>query len=242
MHKIFKYSVSFLLIFILSIIVLDFLILPTLTKRGNELYLPDVRSMHISEAEKKLEKFNLKVHYMKYNPSYKKDEVIATSPRPFTKVKIGRDIKISIASAKQDFIMDDFINKSYRSTKLLLDRNNILIDTTIYEYNENIIKDNIIYHYPKSGKKITDSTPITLVVSSGNPPDYYRVPDLINKTLNNAIEEIAKAGLLLGKVRYEYDSRLLNNTVLEQDPPKNKKLSIPLEINLIISKDTTENE
>ena len=194
MHKIFKYSVSFLLIFILSIIVLDFLILPTLTKRGNELYLPDVRSMHISEAEKKLEKFNLKVHYMKYNPSYKKDEVIATSPRPFTKVKIGRDIKISIASAKQDFIMDDFINKSYRSTKLLLDRNNILIDTTI------------------------------------------------NKTLNNAIEEIAKAGLLLGKVRYEYDSRLLNNTVLEQDPPKNKKLSIPLEINLIISKDTTENE
>ena len=28
------------------------------------------------------------------------------------------------------------------------------------------------------------------------------------------------------KIRYEYDSRLLNNTVLEQDPPKNKKLSI----------------
>ena len=242
MHKIFKYSISFLIVSILSIIAVDSLILPVLAKRGNELYLPNVESMNIKEAEKNLEKFNLKVHYMKYNPSYKENEVISTSPRPFTKVKIGRDIKVSVASAKQDFIMDDFINESYRSTKLLLDRNSILIDTTIYEYNENIIKDNIIYHYPRSGKKITDDTPITLVISSGNPPDYYRVPDLVNKTLNNAMEEIAKAGLLLGKIRYEYNSRLLNNTVLEQNPPKNKKLSIPLEINLIISKDTTENE
>ena len=242
MHKIFKYFISFLIVSVISIIVVDSLILPFLAKRGNELYLPDIRSMDIREAEIFLEDFNLKVHYMKYNPSYNENEVISTSPRPFTKVKKGRDIKVSIASAKQDFIMDDFINQSYRSTKLLLDRNNILIDTTIYEYNENIIKDNIIYHYPRSGKKITDETPITLVISSGNPPDYYRVPDLINKTLNNAMQEISKAGLLLGKIRYEYDSRLLNNTVLEQDPPKNKKLSIPLEINLIISKDTTDNE
>ena len=238
MHKIiFKYFISFLLLFILTIIAIDTLFLPFLTKKNNELYLPDVRSLTINEAEKILNNFNLRTHYIKYNEAYKEGEIISTSPRPFTKVKIGRDIKISIASAKKDFIMEDFTNKSFRSTKLLLDRKNIIIDTTIYEYSETVIKNNIIYHYPKNGKKITDNTQLTLVVSSGIPPDYYIVPNLINLSLNSALKKIAESGLLLGRKEYEYVDTLLNNTILYQDQPAYKRLSMPLEINLTISKD-----
>ena len=239
MHKvIFKYFISFLLFFILTIIVVDILLLPFLTKKSNEEYLPDVRSLNVDEAQFFLDKFNLKIHYMKYDENYKEGEIVNTSPRAFTKVKIGRDIKIGVASAKKDFIMEDFFDKSYRSTKLLLDRNNIIIDTTIYEYSEKIKKNNIIYHYPKSGKKITDNTRLTLIVSSGKPPDYYIVPNLINLSLNSALKKIAESGLLLGRKEYEYIDTLLNNTIIYQDQPAYKRLSMPLEINLTISKDS----
>jgi len=237
-----KYFVSFLLFSILGIISIDSLLLPFLTKKGNEIYLPDVRSLDITEAEKILDKFNLKIHYVKYNEIYKEGEVINTSPRAFTKVKLGRDIKISIASAKKDFIMENFIDKSYRSTKLLLDRNDIIIDTTIYEYNDKTIKDNIIYHYPKSVKKIMDNTLLTFIIIKVTRPDYYRVPDLINLGLSSALKKIAESGLLVGKIEYEYDSNWLNNTVLEQNPTENQIVTTPREINLIISKDTTDNE
>ena len=60
-----------------------------------------------------------------------------------------------------------------------LDRNNILIDTTIYEYNENIIKDNIIYHYPRSGKKITSEQIATLT----NLAEDYSVSELVDNCL-----------------------------------------------------------
>ena len=56
----------------------------------------------------------------------------------FQKVKKGRNVKIIVSAAKEDFIMGDYIDKSYRSVKLQFDRNNIIIDTTIYEYNESI--------------------------------------------------------------------------------------------------------
>ena len=238
MHKtIFKYSILFLLFSILTIIVIDTLLLPFLTKKNNETYLPDVVSLHIDNAKEILDKFNLKIHYIKYDETYKEGEVINTSPRAFTKVKIGRNIKISVASGKKDFIMEDFIDKSYRSTKLLLDRNNIIIDTTIYEYSEKIKKNNIMYHYPKKGKKITQNARLTLIISAGKPPDYYIVPNLINLSLNSALKKIAESGLLLGRKEYEYVDTLLNNTIIYQDQPAYKRLSMPLEINLTISKD-----
>ena len=238
MHKtIFRYIISFIFFLILSIIFIDSTLLPFLTKKGNEIYLPDVKYMNIKEAEVILKDFNLKIHYKKYNKDYQEDDVIDTSPRAFTKVKKGRGIKISLASAKKDFIMEDFIDKSYRNTQLLLDRNNIIIDTTIYEYSEKIKKDNIIYHYPKKGKKVENNTKLTLIVSSGNPPDYYIVPNLINLSLNSALKKIAESGLLVGNRRYEYIDTLLNNTIIYQDQPAYKRLSMPLEINLTISKD-----
>ena len=45
---------------------------------------------------------------------------------------------ILIAGDKEDVILDDFTNKSLRNSKILLDRSNILIDTLIYEFNNNI--------------------------------------------------------------------------------------------------------
>ena len=70
------------------------------------------------------------------------------------------------------------------------------------------------------------------------PPDYYIVPDLINLSFNKAKIKINESGLLIGKVIYEYVDTLLNNTIIQQDQPPYKRLSMPLEINLIISKDT----
>ena len=70
------------------------------------------------------------------------------------------------------------------------------------------------------------------------PPDYYIVPDLINLSLNKGKVKINESGLLIGNIHYEYVDTLLNNTIIQQDQPPYKRLSMPLEINLTISKDT----
>ena len=148
-----KYFISFLIVGIISILTIDFIVLPSITQKKNEVFLPDVRLADIEEAKEILKDFNLSVFYVDNNKNYKEGHVIETSPRSFSKVKKGRDVKIIVSAAKEDFIMGDYIDKSYRTVKLQFDRNNIIIDTTIYEYNESIKKDNIIFHYPKKGKK-----------------------------------------------------------------------------------------
>ena len=55
--------------------------------------------------------------------------------------------------------------------------------------------------------------------------------------MDKAKKRISKSGLILGKIKYEFDENYLNNTVLEQGHPANKRLSFPAEIDLILSTD-----
>ena len=48
---------------------------------------------------------------------------------------------------------------------------------------------------------------------------------------------ISKAGLVVGNITYEYNTKYLNNTVLEQNKTPGMRLSFPGKIDLIISTD-----
>ena len=98
-------------------------------------------------------------------------------------------------------------------------------------------KGNIIDHYPKFSDTLKADQKITLIVSQGKHPNYYLVPSLINMSLNKAKEKISRSGLFIGKISYEYNKKLLNNTVLDQSEPANKRLSFPAKIDLILSTD-----
>lgn len=236
LNYIYRYSLSLLITIILLILLTDLIILPFITNRNKEIYVPDVKGIQLKIAKELLTDFNINIFYSKYKDGYIPGEIINISPRAFSKVKSGRDITLTIIADKEDKMVEDFYKNTLRNTELYLDRNLMELDTVIYEYSENINKNHIISQYPKPGQ-ILNNSKITLIVSLGMPPDYYIVPDLINLSLNTAIKKIAKAGLLVGKQTYEFVDTLLNNTIIYQDQPPYKKLSLPLEINLLISTD-----
>ncbi len=237
LKKIFKYIFAFIITFALFILSINYILLPLVANKNKEVYLSDVRGLNINEAKIVLKKFNVKTFYINHKEGYFENEVLNMSPRAFTKVKEGRDIKLTVIRKKEDIIIEDFTNKSFRNINLYLDRKGIPLDTIIYEYSELINKDYIISQYPKKGEKILEEKGVTLVVSSGIPPDYYIVPNLINLSLNKGIRKIYESGLLVGEKKYEYVDSLLNNTIIQQNQPAFKRLSMPIEINLIISTD-----
>ena len=224
---------------IIGLISLDGIVLPLITNYNKSIYLPDLTSIDFRIAQKKLDSLDLgyKIIMHEYDDLYKPYSVIEMSPRPFTKLKTGRIIKLTVADEKKDIILGDYSDKSLRSVKLQLNRNNLKIDTLIYEYNESVKKDFIISQYPRTGKMLKSGDMLTLIVSQGPPPNYYITPNLINMSLKKAKEMISKAGLVLGNITYEYNTKYLNNTVLEQNKTPGMRLSFPAKIDLIISTD-----
>ena len=224
---------------IIGLISLDRIVLPLITNYNKAIYLPDLTSIDFRIAQKRLDSLDLgyKIIMHEYDDLYKPYSVIEMSPRPFTKLKTGRIIKLTVADEKKDIILDDYSDKSLRSVKLQLNRDNLKIDTLIYEYNESVKKDFIISQYPRTGKMLKSGDMLTLIVSQGPPPNYYITPNLINMSLKKAKEMISKAGLVLGNITYEYNTKYLNNTVLEQNKTPGMRLSFPAKIDLIISTD-----
>ncbi len=237
LKKLFNYISSFLLQALIFYIIVDFIILPVLANNKKELYLKDVRGLDIKEAIRQLDVFEIDIYNEKFTKGMVPGSVIDMSPKPFSYIKEGKVVKLSVISNPETYIVESYINKSFRDINLLLDRKSISIDTLIYEFSNKIKKGNIIDQYPKASDTLLHDQKITLIISQGNHPNYYLVPNLINLSLDKAKKRISKSGLILGKIKYEFDENYLNNTVLEQGHPANKRLSFPAEIDLILSTD-----
>ena len=218
---------------------MDYILLPSYVGFNNEHYLPDLRGTLIQKAsyELRILGFNTEIITVPFSSIHKPETVIKMAPRAFTKVKEGRTISLTVAGIMEDVEIPNFIGTSLRNTELLIKRLGLAVDTLIYEYDNQIQDGYITFQFPKPNKLVKSSSQMTLGVSRGVPPDYYIVPDVVNLSLRKAQEKIINSGLRVGKINYEYQPKLLKNTVIEQNMTAQMKVSFPASINLLVSTD-----
>ena len=183
---------------------------------------------------------DVKIVNLLFDSADKPGTVIKMFPPPFTKVKKGREITISIAGMQKDVIIPNFYNISLRNAQIKILDLDLVLDTLMYEFNSNVKNGYVSFQIPQKGVMTKTGTTISLGISKGVPPDYFIVPDLINYPLKKAIEKIQFEGLRLGDQTYEYQPNLLPNTIIDQSFPPGLKVTIPIKIDLVISKETNE--
>ena len=207
-----------------------------------DVFLPDCRGEYKQQAIDILEKkgFETKLINLPYSDENSPGTVIEMIPYPFTKVKEGRLITISIAGQKEDVIVPILLNMTIRKAKIKIAEIGLNLDTLIYEYNPKV-KENLISHQdPEEGAIRKSGSPVKLHVSKGLPEDYFTVPDLYNTYLDDAIIMIKQEGLRVGEISYQYDTDYINNTVIDQGFPPGFKLTAPIRIDITIAKDRNE--
>ena len=232
------YIATFGLVGLIGIFIMDYIVLPLVVGINTEIYIPDVRGKYFENAKGDLTDLGLKIDktIISYNKNYKSGTVISMNPRPFTKVKQGKIISLSIAGSKNIILVPNIIGNSYRNARIILEENNLELDTILYEFNNNVGIDSIIFQYPRAGEIVETGKKISLGVSQGKIPDFYIVPSLLNLDLAQAKQIIRKNGLQIGDISYKLNTNLLLNTVIEQNFTPGQKLSFPAKINLVISK------
>tara|TARA_B100001029_G_C15004727_1_gene420343 strand:+ start:419 stop:1147 length:729 start_codon:yes stop_codon:yes gene_type:complete len=234
----FKIISSILLYSFVGIILLDYVVLPSYVGYNNEHYLPDLRGQYLEKAIYKLNKlgFNYDIITTAYSDEYKSGTVIKMFPRAFTKAKEGRSIALTVSGKVQELIIPQLISLTLRNAELIIAKSGLTIDTVIYEYDNTVPEDHITFQLPKAKSSVKSSTRIILGVSKGNPPDYYIIPDVVNKSLFKAKASIESTGLRVGNVLYEIQPDLLPNTVIDQNMTPGMRVSFPASINLTVSK------
>ena len=224
------------MIFIFSIVA-EYLVMPVYTRQNQNKVMIDVINKNLNDAIKllKSENYRYEVSDTLYTNKFSLGTIIDQYPKPNTRVKSGRTVRLKIAHPEKSVAIPNLIGQSRRSAELELNQMGLLIDTVYTEYNPEYPNGTIAWQYPKAGDRRKKGMGIQITVSKGMPPNFFQVPNLIGLSINQAKDLIFKSRLKVGKISYHQDQDLVPYTVLDQSIKDGTVLDVSATINLVVS-------
>ena len=229
-----------ILVFILFAIIMDLLVMPIYTKNGFEVELPDITELSYEEAADFLKSngFKMIVDTTKFNALYPESTVIAQSPNPFSLVKKGRRIYVTLSLGQKQVFVPKVTGTSPNNVRFLLEQAGLSLGEVYYEFNTYTPK-NVVFRQSLADTMMAEGTPVDITVSLGRALSEIFVPDVVGKSYSLAKKMLNEAGLKLGSVSYRQNDKLLSDTILNQNPEAGTRVNQYTQIRLIVS--TLEN-
>lgn len=107
------------------------------------------------------------------------------------------------------------------------------------EYHDEIDKGRIIRQDPPAGSKVRTNRSVLVILSAGS--ELVAIPDLTNKSLENAIQMLAASGLIRGIMAQIHSSQYPAGRVIAQRPkPEAGQVKRMTPVNLLISQGARE--
>jgi beta-lactam-binding protein with PASTA domain len=218
-------------------IVAEYLVMPAYTRQNQNRIMIDVQNRNLDDALKilKSENYRYEVSDTLYTNKFQLGTIVDQYPKPNTRVKSGRTVRLKIAQPEKSVAIPNLIGQSRRSAELELNQMGLLIDTVYTEYNPEYPNGTIAWQYPKAGDRRKKGMGIQITVSKGMPPNFFQVPNLIGLSINQAKDLIFKSRLKVGKISYHQDQDLVPYTVLDQSIKNGTVLDVTATINLVVS-------
>ena len=142
----------------------------TVSKGGQELTMPDLKSMSRSNAEEKLKKMGLKIGAVfEENSKEPAGTVINQDPRSGSKITKGQtvDITVSLGEKKKEITVQNYTGLSVDSAKSNLEANGLSLGG-ISEEASTRPKGTVIGQSPSAGSTTTEGGSVSLIISSGS--------------------------------------------------------------------------
>ena len=231
------YFVSLSFISLLLILLFDSFLMPKYVRMGTGKYMVNVIKKNLDYGRKVLESegYKIIVSDTLFTSSYDPGIIIDQYPKPNTRVKEGRTIRLKISQPEKTVPIPDLIGRSLRSAELALNQIGLAIDTVYKEYNSDVPFGNVTWQYPKGGDFLGKGNGLHLTISLGVPPNFFQVPNLFGLSKKKAVEDLQKAGFKLGKIFYRQNEDLIPYTVLNQSITAETVLEKPVPIDLTVS-------
>lgn len=232
--------IAFLSLFIIYLL-FDKIIMPAYTRHGQAITVPDLTNLIYEDAREVLNRLDLKIveEAKKYDTSnqFPIGTVMIQNPGANTTVKTGRRIYVIVSKGEPIVLMPRLIGESERNAIFIIENVGLALGKIYYEPSDN-------ENYSHIGKVIDQSISINQEVKVGtsvditviSEADLFNVPDIIGRNLVDARKIIIQAGLEIGDIYYEEKPDLLPETVIDQFPRVDEKVSRGDSLRIWVSK------
>ncbi|MCB0842590.1 MAG: PASTA domain-containing protein [Bacteroidetes bacterium] len=192
---------------VLVYIAIFFWILPSYTRHGDGIMVPDVHTMTLAEAEEAIEEAGLRPRVIDsvFQEQFPGKTIIKQYPTPYSRVKPHRTVSLTINKMQPPMVvMPEIVDMSLyqakarlESWKLGLGRVTLVPDIAVNA----VLKVNYKGEPIAAGAKVPQGAKIDVVVGQLGTA-RVQVPDLLGYTYENALSILSEVGLGLGSVHY----------------------------------------
>ena len=242
--RILRWAIYLFMAVVLLVLMCDKVVMPLYTKHGREITLPNVVGMNFEDAQKLLQEQGFRVIKDKeiYASQGVEGTVLFQNPVANSNVKRGRRVYLTVNLGERWVQVPKLIGGSVRDAEFKLKRAGLNLGETHYEFSSYYPKDVVAGQSVPRSDSLCLNSKVDIVVSLGELPSHFVVPNLIGRSLDDAKIILKKAGLRPGTVEYEVQNDLLPDTVIRQSIPVGKKVNMDEIINLVVSKVEIENQ
>jgi serine/threonine-protein kinase len=179
---------------------------------------------------------NTKVRGSEYSLNVPKNHVIFQQPEPGAEIKKGRDVRIIISKGAKTILTPNLSGLSSLQARIIFEENDLCQGEQSHTYSSSIENDKIISQSPLPGARVQRGDCVNILVSSGQRPMAYKMPDLAGLSIEDAVFLIEKFDLPLGEIKSVFYENKPKNTVVSQDPLAGYRVAEGVRVSLVINR------
>ncbi len=231
------YGGGLIVVGFLLVVLFDQVVMPSYTKHGRGLTVPDVTKMSLPEARLILERSGLRDSLLdqRFNADLPPEYVVDQMPTPGSIVKPNRTIYLTInTTTRPQVTVPDTRNLSLRNAELQLRNYGLTVGEISYV--SSLFKNSVVEQSIPPGSLVDRGTPVDIVVSDGLGQNLVDLPQLIGLPLVEAQMMLRERNLRIGSVLYQASNRYPVDYVISMKPDDVDSLQEGSLIDLILSR------
>jgi len=206
------------------------IIMPAYTRHGQSITVPDLTNLVYEDAREVLNRLDLKIveEAKKYDTSnqFPIGTIMVQNPRSGTMVKSGRRVYVIVSKGEPMVEMPRLVGESQRNAIFILENMGLKLGEIYYASSDSgnqLLIGSVIQQSIPVGSEIKLGTLVNITVISES--GLFFAPQVIGRSLMEAKRIIFQAGLAVGEIYYEEKYDLLPETVIDQYPGAEQKVS-----------------
>ncbi|MGA1841930.1 MAG: PASTA domain-containing protein [bacterium] len=233
----FKFCIIVVVLLCLSLI--SALITMNLVSKADLVKVPSVVGKDTVDALDQLNKIGLRLKIIdkEFNDLIPENHIIVQDPKPRTLIQRDRAVKAVLSKGSEKVDVPNVVDEPWLRAQDIIQEAGLKIGRLARTHHDKIRKNRVIAQNPAGNSMIPRGESVDLLLSEGNSPKGFYMPDLLDIPIESALERLRNAGLYPGQITYKHNSIRSPNTVISQWPKFGFRVFSDEKINLEVSKE-----
>ena len=239
LRRLVKSTVLPIVVIAALIFLVDKVIMPVITRHGEEMPAPSLVGRSLEDAQDMLKSIDgtMEIVERRFSPDYADGVIIEQRPGVGSPIKQGRLFRIVVSRGSQLIDVPRVRGQTIRQAELILQEAGFLVGGRATSDDDALPKGTVVGTIPGAGSRLPRRAVVNLLINAQVREDYTWCPNLKGLNIEEARILLRERGLLVGRVDRRYNPDVDPGAVIDQSLTPGEELPLGTEVDLVISRE-----